>query len=243
MYADHRSNDGRIERALVVVAHPDDVDFLASGTVARWVNAGAVVTYLLLTDGDAGGFDPDTPRTAIPALRREEQMHAAKAVGVDDVRFLGHPDGCLQVTPELRRDITRAIRQVRPERVIMHSPEINWANLPDVHPDHRTAGEATLQAVYPDARNPFAHPLLLEEGLEPWSVPEMWMMGAPHPDRWVDVTEEFPVKLAALRAHASQTAHMDDLEHVIRARLVRQAGQACLAHGRLAEAFQVVSSA
>jgi LmbE family N-acetylglucosaminyl deacetylase len=237
------SDDERIERALVVTAHPDDVDFLASGTVARWVAAGTAVTYCVLTDGDAGGFDPDTPRTRIPALRRQEQVRAAKAVGVDDVRFLGYADGSVAVTPELRRDISRVIRQVRPQRVVMHSPEINWAQLPDFHPDHRAAGEATLQAVYPDARNPFAHPLLLEESLEPWSVPQIWMVGAPRPDHWVDVTEEFATKLLALRAHASQTAHLGDLEQMIRARLESQARHGGLAPGRLAEAFQVVSTA
>jgi LmbE family N-acetylglucosaminyl deacetylase len=241
--AEHTSHDSRRERALVVAAHPDDADFLASGTVACWVAAGTVVTYLLLTDGDAGGFDPEVPRSDIPALRRAEQVQAAKAVGVDDVRFLGYADGGVVVTPDLRRDIARVVRQVRPQRIVMHSPEINWADLPDLHPDHRAAGEATLQAVYPDARNPFAHPPLREEGLKPWSVPEIWMMGAPHPDRWVDITETFPVKLAALRAHVSQTGHMNDLEQVVRSRLERQAGQAGMPPGRLAEAFQVVNSA
>ena len=155
----------------MVTAHPDDVDFGAAGTVAAFTAAGVEVTYCIVTDGDAGGSDRPMPRVEMAALRQDEQRAAAAVVGVSDVRFLGHPDGMVQATLELRRDISRVIRQVRPERVITQSPERNWDAIFASHPDHLAAGEAAVCAVYPDARNPFAHPELLdEEGLEPWSV-------------------------------------------------------------------------
>jgi LmbE family N-acetylglucosaminyl deacetylase len=163
-----------VERALIVVAHPDDVDFWAGGTVASWTSAGVAVAYLVLTDGDSGGFDPRIPRSAIPDIRRDEQEAAASELGVDDVRFLGYPDGRLAPSYGLRRDITRVIRQVRPERVLTWTPEWSWRRFHRNHPDHRAVGEAVLSAVFPDARNPFAHPELHnEEGLEPWVVEEV----------------------------------------------------------------------
>ncbi|MCZ4102287.1 PIG-L family deacetylase [Streptomyces sp. So13.3] len=236
-------HDHQIERALVITAHPDDVDFLASGTVAKWTASGIEVTYCVLTDGDAGGFDPAIQRADIPALRREEQRRAADIAGVKEVHFLGYTDGALEVTTSLRLDLSRVIRQVRPQRIVMHSPEINWPHLPDFHPDHRMAGEATLRAVYPDARNPFAHPdLIEEEGLEAWAVDEIWMIGAPHPNHWVDITGHLGTKMEALYAHTSQTAHIDDLENTIRGRLALQATAAGWPDGRLAEAFHVVTT-
>jgi len=173
--------DSEIERVLVVTAHPDDVDFGAAGTIAGWTAAGVSVAYCVCTDGDAGGFDPAVDRAEIPAIRRAEQIEAAKQVGVRDVRFLGSPDGALQATLELRRDISRVIRQVRPQRMVLQSPERNWARIGASHPDHLACGVAAIAAVYPDARNPFAHrELLLEEGLEEWSVAEVWLQA--HPD-------------------------------------------------------------
>lgn len=231
-----------IERALVVVAHPDDIDFGAAGTVATWTDAGVHVTYCLCTDGDAGGFDPEVPREAIAGIRQAEQRAAAATVGAEDVVFLGYPDGQLTPSFELRRDISRVIRQVRPQRVLIQSPEISWDRLPASHPDHRAAGEAALCAVYPDARNPFTHTSLLEqEGLDAWTVHDLWVMGVPEPNHWVDITDTFDRKLAALRAHHSQTAHMDDLEDLLTGWGVHQAEQAGLPAGRLAEPFRRVT--
>jgi LmbE family N-acetylglucosaminyl deacetylase len=119
--------DSQVSRVLVVTAHPDDVDFGAAGTVARWVDAGIAVTYCVITDGDAGGFDPAVPRSEIPGIRRAEQVAAAAAVGVTDVRFLGYRDGELTVTHGLRRDLSRVIREVRPDRMLIQSPERNWS--------------------------------------------------------------------------------------------------------------------
>lgn len=236
--------DRQIERALVVTAHPDDVDFGAAGTIANWTDSGIEVTYCIVTDGQAGGNDREVPRSEMTGIRRAEQVAAAAAVGVSDVRFLGYYDGELTVSHELRRDISRVIRLVRPQRVLLQSPERNWARIQASHPDHMAAGEAAMQAVYPDSRNPFAHPsLLLDEGLEPWSVPEVWVMAAPSFDHYIDVTDQFPRKLEALHAHVSQTAHMEDLEGFVRGWLTRNAAAAGFAEGRLAEAFRVVATA
>src|SRR4051812_21966374 len=168
--------EDEVERVLVVTAHPDDVDFGAAGTVATWSDAGIEVSYCIVTDGDAGGFDPDVPRTEIPRIRRAEQTAAAAAVGVTDLEFLGYPHGAPGVSMDLRRDISRAIRRVRPQRVVCQSPERVWDRLFASHPDHLAAGEATVCAVYPDARNPFAHSALLADGFEAWTVSELWIM-------------------------------------------------------------------
>jgi LmbE family N-acetylglucosaminyl deacetylase len=233
--------DSEIERALIVVAHPDDVDFGAAGTVSTWVDAGIAVTYLLCTRGDAGGFD-DTPRSAMPALREAEQRAAAEAVGVSDVRFLdGYGDGTLEVSQGLIRDISRVIRQVRPRRVLTPSPERWWERLGASHPDHMAAGEATVRAVYPAARNPFAFPELLgEEGLDAWTVPELWLMAHPSADHPVDITETFPRKVAALRAHVSQTSQHEDLEGMLRTWSGLTATRFGLPEGHLAEVFRVI---
>jgi LmbE family N-acetylglucosaminyl deacetylase len=237
-------DDADIARVLSITAHPDDVDFGAAGTIARWTEAGIEVTYCLVTDGDAGGQDEDFPRAEMPALRRAEQIAAAKCVGVTDVRFLGYPDGRVEATLDLRRDLARVIRQVRPDRVVCPSAERNYARVGASHPDHRAVGSAALDAVYPDARNPFAFPELRErEGLAPWKVREVWIAGSPSPDHFVDVTATFGRKIAALRAHESQTGHMDDLDERIRGWLTRSAVRAGLPEGHLAEAFQVLDTA
>lgn len=229
------------ERVLVVTAHPDDVDFGSAGSIALWTAAGVQVAYCIATYGDAGGFD-DTPREEMPLLREAEQRAAAAEIGVTDVTFLGHQDGRVYVTHELRRDIARQIRRVRPQRVLTQSPQRNWQRIAPSHPDHLAVGEATMCAVYPDARNPFAHPeLLAEEGLEAWTVPEVWLSGGPQPDHWVDVTDVFDRKLAALKAHVSQTAHMGDgLETMLREWHGANAKLGGFGPGRLAEAYQVV---
>jgi LmbE family N-acetylglucosaminyl deacetylase len=233
------------ERILVVTAHPDDVDFVAAGSVAIWVSAGIDVHYCVVTDGDAGGFDPSVPRTEIGGIRRAEQRAAAAAVGVSDVTFLGYPDGALYVTLDLRRDISRVIRQVRPQRLVTESPERNFERIYASHPDHLAAGEAALCAVYPDARNPFAHASLLTgEGLEPWTVSEVWVMGAlgTAPSTYVDITGAIDKKVAALRAHTSQTEHMKDLTGFIRGWAESTAKSAGWEPGRLAEAFRVINT-
>jgi LmbE family N-acetylglucosaminyl deacetylase len=234
-----------VERALCVLAHPDDVDFGSAGTVATWTAAGTEVVYCIVTDGDAGGFD-ETPREEMPLLRQEEQRAAAKVVGVTDVRFLGYPDGRLEPTLDLRRDISRVIRQVRPQRVLTSSPERFWDRIGASHPDHMIVGESTLRAVYPDARNPFAFPeLLADEGFEAWTVSEVWLGASPRADHAVDVTDVADRKFAALRAHVTQVSHQPpgQLEEFVTAWMRQTAQTHGLPEGRLAEAFHVVHTA
>jgi LmbE family N-acetylglucosaminyl deacetylase len=235
--------DSDVQRILVIAAHPDDIDFGVAGTIAGWTDSGIEVVYCIVTDGDAGGSDPSVPRQAMAVLRRAEQTAAAKAVGVEDVRFLGYADGRVEATIGLRKDLARVIRQVRPERVVGQSPDRNYARIQPSHPDHRAVGSATLDAVYPDARNPFAFPeLLAEEGLEPWTVSEVWLSASPQAQHFVDVTGTFERKVAALRAHESQTGHMDDLDGMLRGWLSRSAALGGLPDGHLAEMFQVIQT-
>lgn len=231
-------------RVLVVMAHPDDIDFGGAGTIAKLTDAGKEVVYCLVTDGDAGGFDRELDNGGMAALRRAEQTAAAKCVGVTDLRFLGYRDGMVEQTLGLRRDIARVIRQVRPDLVITSTPERNYVRLGPSHPDHRAVGGATLDAVYPDARNPYAFPeLLADEGLAAWTVREVWLSGTPTPNHFVDVTATVDRKIAALRAHVSQTGHMDDLEGMVKGWLAANASEGGLPEGTYAEAFQVVVTA
>jgi LmbE family N-acetylglucosaminyl deacetylase len=236
-------DDSEISRILVITAHPDDVDFGAAGTIACWTDAGVDVTYCVVTDGNAGGSDPSVSRSDMAVLRRAEQTAAAKQVGVHDVRFLGYPDGQVEATIGLRRDLARVIRQVRPDRVVSQSPERNYARVGTSHPDHRAVGSASLDAVYPDARNPFAFPeLLADEGLAAWTAREVWIAGGPAPNHYVDITQTFGRKIAALRAHESQVGGRQGLEDMLRGWLARAAAQGGLPEGRLAEAFQVLDT-
>jgi LmbE family N-acetylglucosaminyl deacetylase len=174
-------------------------------------------------------------------LRRQEQRAAAAELGVTDVTFLGFPDGRLVPSMDLRRDISRVLRQYRPDRLLSQSPERNWDRIGASHPDHLAAGEAALCAAYPDARNPFAHPELLEEGLEPHSVKEVWLMASLRANRAVDTTDAFDRKVSGLRRHVSQVGHETDLEGRLRGWAAGSAEAAGLGPGRLAELFQVVT--
>ena len=182
-------------------------------------------------------------RNEIAAIRQAEQRAAAKVVGVENVTFLGYPDGRLTVNLDLRCDISRVIRQFRPGRVVAQSPERNWTRIHASHPDHMAAGEATMCAIYPDARNPFAFPELLEDGLEAWTVEQTWVMGTNNPDRYVDVTDTLDRKIAALREHVSQMPGIDDLDSLVRNWLGFNAEAAGLPAGRYAEAFRYMATA
>lgn len=229
-----------IERLLVVMAHPDDVDFGCAGTMAWLGDHGVQVTYCLVTDGDAGGHDRSVSREDMAALRRVEQTAAARAVGVKDLVFLGYPDGRVEPTIALRRDISRVIREVRPQVVVSQSPERHLDRIFASHPDHLAAGEAAMAAVYPDARNPFAHPELLEEGLEPWTVEEIWLSAHHSPTHAVDVTDYVDRKFEALLSHASQHPDPEGMELRVRDWMARTAAAMGLGEGRLAEAYRLV---
>jgi LmbE family N-acetylglucosaminyl deacetylase len=235
--------DAEIGRILVIAAHPDDVDFGLAGTVAGWTDAGLEVSYCIVTNGDAGGSDPSVSRADMAVIRQAEQTAAAKQVGVHDLHFLGYPDGRVEPTIGLRRDLARVIRLLRPDRVVCQSPERSYIRMGVSHPDHRAVGTSALDAVYPDARNPFAFPeLLAEEKLEPWSVREVWIAGSPTPNHYVDITDTFPRKVAALRSHVTQIQDPEGLEKMLRGWLTHTAEQAGLPEGRLAEGFQVLQT-
>jgi LmbE family N-acetylglucosaminyl deacetylase len=232
-----------IDRVLVIVAHPDDVDFGAAGTVAAWTDAGIEVTYCLVTNGDAGGSDRSVSRSDMARLRQVEQTAAAKQVGVSELIWLGYPDGRVEATLELRRDLARVIRTVRPGRVVLPSPERNYVRIGGSHPDHRAVGAAALDAVYPDARNPFAFPELLnDERLEPWTVPQVWIPMGPGADHYVDITATFARKIAALTSHASQISDAAQLADRLHEWGTRNAEAGGLPAGSLAELFQVIDT-
>ena len=235
--------DSEIKRVLVVNAHPDDSDFGASGTIAQWVQKGIEVSYVLCTNGDQGGEESEYTMEEMPAVRQREQRAACAVLGISDVTFLNYVDGHLEATIALRKDIVRQIRRVKPDRIVCQSPERNWERIGASHPDHLAAGEATIQAVYPDARNPYAFTDLLEvEGLQPWKVKEVWMQGHAHPDHFVDITSTFDIKVKTLKEHASQTAHNAELENMLREWGQRNAGIGGLPAGRIAEAFKIVNT-
>jgi LmbE family N-acetylglucosaminyl deacetylase len=198
-------------RALVVVAHPDDIEFGCAGTVARWVREGAHVTYALVTNGAAGSSDPDMTRERLAELREVEARASAKVVGVDQVEFLGYEDGLLEPTLEVREKIVRLIRRVRPEVVVTTDPTTRYfADRYINHPDHRAAGEATLAAVIPGSDTRLAYPELLEEGLEPVKLTGVWLMMNMEPNLVVDIGDYLDKKIESLACHVTQIG--DDLD-------------------------------
>jgi LmbE family N-acetylglucosaminyl deacetylase len=238
--------DREVERALAIIAHPDDAEFWVGGTIAHWTDKGVQVTYCVLTDGSGGGFDPGVARGEIPRIRRAEQRQAAKLLGVSEVKFFGLGEqNLLDERHELHENLVRVIRQVRPQRVVTWSPEWNWRRFRSCHPDHLATGAAALAAIYPDASNRFALAQLREEeGLEPWTVREVWLINSPEREvnHYVDITETFDRKVAAVRAHASQIRDPESLPKRLRERIAQNTAGAGLADGRLAEAFQIVAT-
>jgi LmbE family N-acetylglucosaminyl deacetylase len=234
--------DTEIKRVLVVMAHPDDCDFGAGGTIAQWTAQGIHVSYCIITNGDQGGEESGIPLEEMAAVRQQEQRNAGKALGVSDITYLNYRDGWLAPSMELRKDIVKAIRIAKPDRMVVQSPQRNYERVFASHPDHLAAGETAVQAVYPDARNPFAFTDLKEAGFEPWRVREVWMTGSPQPNHFVDITETFPKKIAALHAHVSQTAHNKELEKMVREWGERNAQAHGLPEGRVAEIFQVMNT-
>lgn len=210
--------------ALVVVAHPDDAEFGCGGTIATWTAAGSEVWTCIVTDASGGGDDHatdvgQTARRAIADIRKEEQRAACAALGQAGAIFLDYPDGRIEPTLELRRDIVRVIREKKPEIVITQSPDRRWENFTIFrhHPDHLAVGAATMAAVYPAARNSWDFPELLAEGLKPHSINELWISAAPILNHFVDVTAGVDGKIAALRAHHSQLGEsFPDLEDDLR---------------------------
>lgn len=210
---------------MVIVAHPDDAEFGASGTVAKWARAGAAVTYVICTDGSKGSNDPAGDPAALIETRHAEQRAAAAILGVHTVEFLDFPDGELVANDELCRQLVRLIRRHRPEIVITQHPiRSAETSLYVSHPDHLAVGEAAMRAVYPHAATRPSFPELLAEGLEPHQVRQVYLIGTPEPDTWIDISETIDLKIAALRAHRSQIGDWD-VETFIR-RWSRASGRA-----------------
>lgn len=226
------------KRVLVIMAHPDDPEFGAGGTLARWIEEeGCAVTYVVVTDGSKGSSDRDMTPARLAALRQAEQRAAARLLGVGQVEFLGFPDGEIAPDLVLRHAIARAIRRWQPDVVITHDPAtLYWDNYIN-HPDHRAVGQATLDAVFPTARDHLNARHLLDEGLEPHIVREVYLAGSRQPDCWVDIAPTFERKLAALREHVTQIRDPDGLAERLRQR------SAAAAEGHpmtLAEAFKKI---
>jgi LmbE family N-acetylglucosaminyl deacetylase len=220
------SHAWRPGRFMVIVAHPDDADFGPAATAARWIAEGAVGWLVCCTSGDAGADDWQTDPLELAAVREREQRAAADVIGYAGVSFLHAPDGALANDLALREQLVREIRTFRPDAVVTIDPETIFYSDGGVnHADHRAAGIAAVDAVYPAARNAMAFPWLARDGLEPWTVRRIYLAWSNHPTAWVDVTGTLDRKLAALREHASQIRNPDELESRIR-EWAREEGQA-----------------
>jgi LmbE family N-acetylglucosaminyl deacetylase len=203
------------KRAMFVVAHCDDIEFVCAGTVACWVRDGYEVIYVICTDSSKGSEDPEMSPQKLAKIRREEQRRAAEVVGVKEIVYLGREDGELVDDMDLRRDIVRLIRKWKPERVVTGDPTMRYS--PDGyvnHPDHIAVANATLTAVYPFARNRPTFPELLAEGLEPFSVKELYMWGWRDANYWVDIEDVIDRKIKSLKEHKSQLGDWDPDEMI-----------------------------
>ena len=211
---------GQIGRVLGVFAHPDDPEFFAGATFAKWAQDGADISFVIATSGDKGSADPEMTHERLAKLRENEEREAAAALGVKDVVFLRYKDGELFPTLELRRDITRLIRMKKPDIVVTLDPTVFWRRNGGInHPDHRAIGAATLEAVFPTARdrlNFIEHER--DEGLETHKVTTVYIAGAEEPNMTVDVTDAVERQIESLRAHKSQISDMDKMAERIRER-------------------------
>jgi LmbE family N-acetylglucosaminyl deacetylase len=203
---------------MVIMAHPDDPEFFCGGTVALWCAAGTEVTYLILTNGNKGSDDPAMTPEKLAALRKNEQQAAADTLGVKQVLYLEEPDGELQPTLDLRKRVVAEIRRHKPDAIIAPDPTRYFYTDYINHADHRAAGVVAIDAVFPAARNRMYHPELLDEGLKPHTVKDVYLVGPEQPDRWIDITQMFETKLRAIRCHVSQVKDVERMERRVRGR-------------------------
>ena len=190
--------------ALVVFAHPDDAEFMCGGTIAKWTRAGCEVHYVVCTDGSAGSNEPGASRADVAPIREREQRAAAEVLGVASITFLGQPDGLLEVTPETRKLVTREVRRLRPEVIVAPDPSRLWSGQGYInHWDHKQAGLLALTAVMPDAPTRVMFQELEDEGIEPYEVPNLWLV-TNEPDTYIDITGSIDTKIAALAQHVSE---------------------------------------
>jgi len=204
-------------RAMIIVAHPDDIEFVVAGSAAKWARAGTRVRYVVVTSGDAGSHQPGITREELAGIREGEQRAAARVAGVDDVVFLGYPDGEVEPTLALRRDLVREIRRFKPDTVICYDPtRLFMGNGYINHPDHRAVGQAAIDAVAPAAAMPLVFSELREEGLEAHRVKEILVAAALESDTWIDIGDTIDLKIEALRQHVSQFPDGWDPEEMLR---------------------------
>ncbi len=232
-----------IARALVIVAHPDDIDYGSAGAVAVMTSHGIDVSYCLVTSGDAGGDNDGLSRDERTSMREKEQTSAAHAVGVERLHFLRQPDGRIVADLDLREKLTRVIRKEKPDLIITQSPERRYDRIFASHPDHLAVGEATLSAVYPDAQNPHAFPHLLDEGHSAHNVKAVWIAADKEPDTFIDITDVMDKKFEALFHHVSQIDDRDWTTGVVKEWCSSMAELGGLGADRYAEAYRFVQIA
>ncbi len=226
------------ESAMAIVAHPDDIEFTCVGTLARWAKAGSRVRYVLCTSGDAGIAEPGMTRAKATQIREAEALAAAEIAGVKEVVFLREPDGLLQATLGLRKMLVREIRRFRPEVVVCGDPTVVLAREDYInHPDHRAAGLAALDAVFPAAGQPQVFEELADEGLQPHKTRKVYITGWHQTDVYVSIDDTIDVKVAALRAHKSQMGDWDPDERIRQRAAEVARGKEML----YAESFRVVT--
>lgn len=198
------------ERAMMIYAHPDDVDFTAAGTAAVWSAAGCQVVYVILTDGNAGSHDDGMTPERLAEIRRAEQTAAARVVGVRTVEFAGCPDGLLEPTLAVRKALVRLIRKHRPQVVVCGDPRVYFSGNSYInHPDHRAAATVAIDAVFPAAEMELLYPDLAEQGYAAHKVNRVLISTRLDPDYWVDISTSIEQKIEALRQHASQMGDWD----------------------------------
>ncbi len=204
--------------AMSIQAHPDDQEFTVAGTLARWAQKGCQVVSVIVTSGDAGSNEPGKGAAYKPELarlREIEQTAACQELGIHEIAFLHYPDGELEPTLLLRKELTRLIRQYQPEAVVIGDPQgVFYGNGYINHPDHRAAAQAGLYAVFPSSETRLIFTDLLEEGYEPHKVKRVYIHGAEKPDTWVDISGTLEAKIAALRKHASQLGDWDPAQEM-----------------------------
>ena len=199
-------------QVIVFVPHPDDAESRMAGTVARWVREGMEVIYVVCTNGDKGTDDPNTKSEELASLREQEQLAAAKLLGVREVIFLRYHDQSLEDTPEFRKDIVRLTRMYKPYTVVTVDPYRGYLD----HRDHRITAQITLDAIFPYARDALSYPELLEQGLQPHRVSEVLLCGTEDPNHYIDITDTIDIKMAALRCHKSQVGNRPEFEEWMR---------------------------
>lgn len=232
------TDEQNLNRVMGIFAHPDDPEFFCGGTFAKWAAEGKHITFVLATSGDKGSEDRSISSEQLITIREAEERAAAARLGVQEVIFLGYPDGELQPTLELRRQLTRLIRLKKPDIVVTNDPTARWYGVNYInHPDHRAIGDAALDAVFPSARDHLTFPELYhQEGLEPHKALHVYLCGTLEPNAKIDVTDYLETKITALREHKSQIADMEAMAQRQRENVDRE----LVSNGtRYTEAFRI----